>query len=89
ELHIPGHQFCCPETSLMKRLTRGDQCINSLDAAFREHYIAYSRSNKLARHAADKILAVKTCKRITSKDSTLGEMAAAAVVWTAVKVKTK
>ncbi|EFN85673.1 hypothetical protein EAI_03324, partial [Harpegnathos saltator] len=90
ELHIPGYQFCGSGTRLIKRLVRGDQDINLLHAACREHDIAYSRSNNLAdRHAADKILAVKAWKRITSKDLTLGERAAAVVVWTAMKVKTK
>ncbi|EFN80761.1 hypothetical protein EAI_05527, partial [Harpegnathos saltator] len=78
ELRIPGYQFCGPGTRLIKRFARGDQGINSLDAECREHDIAYSRSNNLAdRHAADKILAAKAWKRITSKDSTLGERAAA------------
>ncbi|EFN81559.1 hypothetical protein EAI_03639, partial [Harpegnathos saltator] len=69
---------------------KGDQGINSLDTACREHDIAYSRSNNLTdRHTADEILAVKARKRITSKDSTLGERAAAAAVWAAMKAKTK
>jgi len=56
ELHIPGYQFCGPGTHLEKRLARGDRGINSLDAACREHDIAYSRSNDLAeRHVADNI----------------------------------
>ncbi|EFN79422.1 hypothetical protein EAI_08480, partial [Harpegnathos saltator] len=81
---------CGPGTRLLKRLARGDQGINSLDAACREHDIACSRSNNLAdRQAADRILAVKVRKRINSKESTLNEKVAAAVVWTAMKVKTK
>jgi hypothetical protein len=90
ELHIPGYQFCGPGTRLVKRLARGDQGINSLDAACREHDIAYSRSNNLTdRHAADKILAAKARERITSKGSTLGERTAATAVWAAMKAKTK
>ena len=90
ELHIPGYQFCGPGTRLEERLARGDQGINSLDAACREHDIAYSRSNDLAnRHVADDILATKARKRITARDSTLGERAAAAAVWAAMKTKTK
>ena len=42
ELHIPGYQFCGPGTHLEKRLVRGDRGINPLDAACREHDIAYS-----------------------------------------------
>ncbi|EFN80967.1 hypothetical protein EAI_11137, partial [Harpegnathos saltator] len=90
EIHIPEYQFCGPGTRMVKRLARGDHSINSLDAACREQNIAYSRSNNLAdRHAADEILAVKARKRITSKESTLGERAAAAAVLVAMKVKTK
>jgi len=33
ELHILGYQFCGPGTHLEKRLARGDQGINPLDAA--------------------------------------------------------
>lgn len=90
ELHIPGYQFCGPGTHLEKRLARGDQGINPLDAACREHDIAYSHSNDLAkRHVADNILATKARKRITAGDSTLGEKAAATAVWAAMKTKTK
>jgi len=90
ELHIPGYQFCGPGTHLEKRLARGDRGINPLDAACREHDIAYSHSNDLAeRHVADKILAEKARKRIIARNSTLGERAAAAAVWAAMKAKTK
>ena len=86
ELHIPGYQFCGPGTRLAKRLARGDAGINPLDAACREHDIAYSHSNDLTdRHAADNILAEKARKRITASDSALGERAAAAAVWAAMK----
>jgi len=90
EVHIPGYQFCGPGTHLEKRLARGDRGINPLDAACREHDIAYSQSKDLAkRHVADNILAVSARKRITARDSTLGERAAAAAVWAAMKAKTK
>ncbi|KYN16907.1 hypothetical protein ALC57_10817 [Trachymyrmex cornetzi] len=43
-----------------------------MDAASREHDIAYSHSNDLTeRHTADNILAEKARKRITASDSTL------------------
>ena len=48
EVHIPDYQFCRSGTRLAKRLARGDRGINRLDAACREHDIAYSRSNDLA-----------------------------------------
>lgn len=90
ELHIPGYQFCGPGTHLETRLARGDRGINPLDAACRDHDIAYSRSNDLGeRHVADNILAAKARKRITARDSTLGERAAATTVWAAMKAKTK
>jgi len=61
-----------------------------LDAACRGHDIAYSRSNDLTeRHVADIILAEKARKRIVARDSSLGERAAAAAVWAAMKAKTK
>ncbi|XP_072758656.1 uncharacterized protein [Anoplolepis gracilipes] len=73
-----------------KRLARGDRGINPLDAACREHDIAYFRSNDLVeRHAADRILAKKAQIRITAKDSSLGERAAATAVWIAMKTKKK
>ena len=90
ELHTPGYQFCGPGTKLQKRLARGDQGINPLDAACRDHDIAYSRSNNLAeRHAADKILARKARGRVIASDSTLSEKAAATTVWAAMNAKRK
>ena len=90
ELHIPGYQFCGPGTRLKKRLARGDAGINPLDAACREHDIAYSRSRDLVdRHAADRVLADKALGRVVARDSTLGERAAAAGVWATMKAKTK
>ena len=90
ELHIPGYQFCGPGTHLEKRLARGDTGVNPLDAACREHDIAYSRNKDLsARHVADRILAAEARKRIVARDATLGERAAATAVWAAMKAKTK
>ena len=57
-----------------------------MDAACREHDIAYSRNNEQAsRH----VLVDRARKRIIAKDSTLGERAAATAVWAAMKAKTK
>src|SRR5215469_12026503 len=90
ELHIPGYQFCGPGTRLQRRLARGERGINPLDAACREHDIAYSRSNNLVeRHTADKTLPDKARNRITASDSTFGERAAATALWAAMKTKTK
>jgi len=61
ELHIPGYQFCGPGTRLRERLARGERGINPLDAACREHDIAYSRNKELSnRHIADQLLAKKS-----------------------------
>ena len=89
EVHIPGY-FCGSGTRLAKRLAHGDRGINRLDAACREHDIAYSRSNDLAdRHIADRVLAERARERITASDSTFDEKAAAIAVWAAMKAKTK
>lgn len=90
ELHIPGYQYCGPGTRLRERLARGDPGINPLDAACREHDIAYSHSKNLTeRHRADKVLAEKALGRVIARDSTLGERAAATTVWAAMRAKTK
>ena len=78
ELHIPGYRFCGPGTRLTKRLTRGDASINPLDA-----------DDLTDRHTADKVLADKALGRVVARDSALGERAAAAAVWAAMKAKTK
>ena len=44
ELHIPVYQYCGPGTKLKARLARGDPDINPLDAACKEHDIAYSKN---------------------------------------------
>lgn len=90
ELHVPGYQFCGPGTRLAERLARGDQGINPLDAACRQHDIAYSQSNELVdRHVADRVLGEEARRRITASDSTFGEKLAATTVWAAMKAKTK
>ena len=61
---------------LTKRLARDDEGINLLDAACREHDIAYSRSNDLTdRHAADKVFVDKALGRVVARDSALSETA--------------
>lgn len=69
ELHIPRYQFCEPGTKLIKRLARGDQGINPLDKACRNHDIAYWKHKDIEeRHKTDQILANQSRERITSKD---------------------
>lgn len=91
ELHIPKYQFCGPGTHLSKRLARGDQGINPLDAACKEHDIIYSQNpeNLSVRHEADKFLAKRAVERILAKDSNFGEKTAAIGVAGAMKVKQK
>lgn len=90
ELHIPGYQFCGPGTKLTDRLVRGDSGINPLDRACMQHDIAYSQSEDIQnRHKADQELENRAWERVLSKDSNLGEKAAAWAVTNAMKVKRK
>lgn len=91
ELHLPGYNYCGPGTKLSARLARGDKPINPLDAACKEHDIAYSqnRENISARNVADRELASKAWQRVFSKDSSLGEKAAAYAVTNTMNLKSK
>ncbi|KZC13170.1 hypothetical protein WN55_05656, partial [Dufourea novaeangliae] len=90
ELHIPRYQFCGPGTRLQERLARGDRGVMPLNAACKEHDIAYSQRKDLqGRHDADKILAEISGQRVTAADASFGEKAAASAMWAAMKVKTK
>lgn len=90
EAHLPGYQYCGPGTKLQDRLARGDQGINLLDAACREHDIAYSQNKSLTdRHKADEILENKAWERVKAKDATLGEKTAAWFVTNTMKSKRK
>ena len=91
ELHLPGYQYCGPGTKLQQRLRRGDPGINPLDAACKEHDIAYSknRENVEARNVADKILAERAWQRVLAKDANLSEKAAAYTVTNIMKAKSK
>lgn len=90
ELHIPGYSYCGPGTKLQQRLERGDEGINPLDQACKEHDIAYSQNKNInERHKADKILENKAWNRVKSKDAKFGEKAAAWFVTTAMKGKRK
>jgi Phospholipase A2-like domain len=90
EAHLPGYSYLGPGTRLQKRLQRGDQGINPLDEAAKEHDIAYSQSDLLTdRHKADQILENKAWDRVKSKDASLGEKAAAWLVTNTMKAKRK
>lgn len=91
ELHLPGgYQYCGPGTHLQKRLRRGDPGINKLDAACKQHDIAYSKfKDNNSRTIADKILIDRAWERVKASDSSLGEKAAAWAVTNIMKAKTK
>lgn len=91
ELHLPTYHFCGPGTRLDVRLARGDPGINVLDAACKEHDLAYrasKRDNKPElRRAADEILFRKAMQRVTSPHASVAEKLAALVVAGAMKGK--
>lgn len=90
ELHLPGYQFCGPGTKLSRRLERGDQGINPLDKACKEHDIAYSQYKDIHnRHISDKILEDKAWERVKDKNSSTGEKINAWLVTTGMKTKRK
>lgn len=90
ELHLPGYQYCGPGTKLKKRLARGDPGINKLDAACKEHDIAYSKfSDSKNRSLADNVLAERAWERVKATDSNLGERAAAWAITNIMKTKAK
>lgn len=90
ELHLPGYQYCGPGTRLSERLRRGDAGVNKLDAACKEHDIAYSKYSDSANRAkADAQLAERAWERVKSNDASLGEKAAAWAVTNIMKAKSK
>lgn len=91
ELHLPGYQYCGPGTKLADRIARGEPGINPLDAACKEHDIAYSENceNVEARNNADKILADKAWQRVCSNDARISEKVAAYAVTNIMKIKAK
>lgn len=81
EIHIPGYQYCGPGTDLEKRLRRGDPGINKLDAACKDHDIAYDAiQDSKDRRKADKELIGRAFKRVYSTDANMKERAAALLV---------
>lgn len=90
EAHVPGYRFLGPGTKLQKRLKRGDQPINGLDAAARQHDMAYAASNSMQdRHRADAALAEQAWRRVLAPDASLGEKSAAWLTTNAMKLKQK
>lgn len=90
ELHLPGYNFCGPNTKLEKRLARGDKGINPLDEACMEHDQTYAATNDRERiREADKKLADKAWQRVNNKNTPFSEKAAALIVTGAMKAKRK
>jgi hypothetical protein len=90
EIHIPGYNYCGPGTKLSKRLARGDQGVNKLDEACKEHDIAYNNHEDLKeRHKADIVLLGKAKERFHSLNASLGEKTAALGVASIMKAKVK
>jgi hypothetical protein len=88
ELHIPGYNFCGPNTKLKERLARGDTGINPLDNACLDHDIVYSKTRDAdERRIADNILAEKAWKRVKSSDASIGEKLSSMLVTGAMKAK--
>jgi hypothetical protein len=88
ELHLPGYNYCGPFTKLDKRLARGDEPVNRLDAVCKKHDIFY-RDHKGAkeRHIADKELEYIADERMHASDSNIHEKFDAAFVTTVMKSK--
>jgi len=90
ELHYPGYNYLGPGTRLEEKLRNSVAPINPLDAAAKEHDISYSRFKDLPnRHIADKVLENKAWGRVTSRDASLGERAAAWLTTNTMKIKRK
>lgn len=87
ELHLKDYQYCGPGTKLEKRLARNDPGINKLDQACKRHDISYSRGDD--RVAADKRLAEEAWERVSARDSSLNERAAAWAITNIMKLKSK
>lgn len=72
----------------MKRLARGDEGINPLDSACKEHDIVYHTTKDTEdRYLADKELQKTAMKRVIAKDASLGERATALGVAIAMRAK--
>jgi len=86
ELHLPVYNYCGPFTELEKRLARGDEPVNKLDAGCKEHYIFYrDHQDAKERHLADKELANIANERMHASDSSIRKKTDAALVKPAMK----
>lgn len=75
---------------MKKRIANGDQGINGLDKACKQHDIAYDRHpSGIERKKADNILAGTAWNRFKSSDASIGERISALSVAGIMKAKTK
>ena len=85
ELHLPGYNHCGRFTKLDKRLARGDEPVNKLDAGCKQHDIFYrDHEDTKERHVADKELAGIASERMHVSD---GEKINSALVKAAMNSK--
>lgn len=90
ELHIPGMQFCGPNTRLQERLRAGQRGINKLDAECLKHDILYAQTNNPdKRRIGDRELIEFAKKRYRAKDASIKEKIAAKIVSSALTLKGK
>lgn len=68
EMHVPGYKFCGPGTKVSKRIEQGDEPLNPLDEACRQHDIAYSQKNT-NRRQADRRLAEQAFSRMLAGET--------------------
>lgn len=88
ELHVPGYNYLGPGTKLEKRLARGDEGINKLDDAAKEHDQFYrDHKNTKERHLADKVLEYKAWDRVRAPDASIKEKSVAWLTTNAMKIK--
>lgn len=84
DIHLPGYNFCGPNTNLSNRT----HCVNDLDCACKEHDIAYGEHSDIEmRYIADKILVLKAIRRMIAKDARMGERFSALLVTSFICVK--
>lgn len=90
EIHIPGYQFCGPNTRVLERLNKGQRGINKLDEACLRHDLSYLKNKDLkSRHLADADLIKEAKERIFAKDSSIGEKISAGIVSGLIAAKKK
>ena len=88
ELHFAGYNYCGRFTKLDKRLARGDEPVNKLDAGCKEHYKFYrEHKDTKERHDADKELEKIAKERIFASDSSTRKKVHTALVTAAMKGK--